>query len=312
MRPGRIRPYEISYVYWWGEAEPRTSKWVILALSVVQAWLLIIRDIRSYALHGRRGRRSPQPVRYTPPKARRGPHSTRARVRRPPPQIKGGVPGRARRPFPAPTRPRPDPARKHRPVLSPRRHRTTLLPVLGRGATWSCRDAKPYQGGLAHCRAPPVFLVALLEGGRTGSRGVPQAAPQPAGPLPGPTAAQAQQPSTPPAIPRGSRTGRPDRRAHVSPAAGGPPRLPIHSTRRVLLPRIQQLITGPSAATFVSLRAAPGTGGVASAFYDRPGTRDQDIRQEGGPRAELFSQASAPAAILATIGDIFRIEFRHA
>ncbi|KAJ1157170.1 hypothetical protein NDU88_009885 [Pleurodeles waltl] len=139
-----------------------------------------------------------------------------------------------------------------------------------------------------------------MERGRTGSRGVPQAAPQPAGPLPGPTAVQAQQPSTPPAIPRGSRTGRPDRRAHVSPAAGGPPHLPIHSTRRVLLPRIQQLITGPSAATFVSLRAAPGTGGVASAFYGRPGTRDQDIRQEGGPRAELFSQASAPAAILAT------------
>ncbi|KAJ1182908.1 hypothetical protein NDU88_008085 [Pleurodeles waltl] len=139
-----------------------------------------------------------------------------------------------------------------------------------------------------------------MERGRTGSRGVPQAAPQPAGPLPGPTAVQAQQPSTPPAIPRGSRTGRPDRRAHVSPAAGGPPHLPIHSTRRVLLPRIQQLITGPSAATSVSLRAAPGTGGVASAFYGRPGTRDQDIRQEGGPRAELFSQASAPAAILAT------------
>ncbi|KAJ1122299.1 hypothetical protein NDU88_000792 [Pleurodeles waltl] len=83
-----------------------------------------------------------------------------------------------------------------------------------------------------------------MERGRTGSRGVPQAAPQPAGPLPGPTAVQAQQPSTPPAIPRGSRTGRPDRRAHVSPAAGGPPHLPIHSTRRVLLPRFQQLITG--------------------------------------------------------------------
>ncbi|KAJ1087443.1 hypothetical protein NDU88_000614 [Pleurodeles waltl] len=29
-------------------------------------------------------------------------------------------------------------------------------------------------------------------------------------------------------------------------------------------------------------------------------TRDQDNRQEGGPRAELFAQASAPAAILAT------------
>ncbi|KAJ1106673.1 hypothetical protein NDU88_004074 [Pleurodeles waltl] len=101
-----------------------------------------------------------------------------------------------------------------------------------------------------------------MERGRTGSRGVPQAAPQPAGPLPRPTAVQAQQPSTPPAIPRGSRTGRPDRRAHVSPAAGGPPHLPIHRTRRVLLPRIQQLITGPSAATFVSLRAAPGTGGA--------------------------------------------------
>ncbi|KAJ1142651.1 hypothetical protein NDU88_008964 [Pleurodeles waltl] len=236
MRPGRIRPYEISYVYWWGEAEPRTSKWVILALSVVQAWLLIFRDIRSYALHGRRGRRSPQPVRYTPPKARRGPHSTRARVRRPPPQIKGGVPGRARRPFPAPTRPRPDPARKHRPVLSPQRHRTTLLPVLGRGATWSCRDAKPYQGGLAHCRAPPCFLLLRW------SAAEPEAA---ASPRPRPSQ-QARSQGPPQSRPN---SPRPPRRSHGEAERGDPTAVP--TSRRPREGRLTSRSTAPGASCFL-------------------------------------------------------------
>ncbi|KAJ1090696.1 hypothetical protein NDU88_003825 [Pleurodeles waltl] len=227
----------------------------------------------------------------------RGPGSTQARARRPQPQIKGRAPRQAKTPGSGAGTPEARPREETRPNVPAAASQREMVASPQQGGHGKASGLSVRSRGVTLTAVrPPKLQVAPAGCGQAGSRGAHGAAPQPTGPPPGHVAVRAHQP-------------RPPRRSHGEAERGH--LVAAHTSR---LPRAGRLTDRERAAS------PPGPGrqaclapsgpldvyGAICGYFcflgGRPRleggslttlvpARDQDNRQEGGPRAELFAQA---------------------
>ncbi|KAJ1183931.1 hypothetical protein NDU88_000741 [Pleurodeles waltl] len=167
-----------------------------------------------------------------------------------------------------------------------------------RNAPAGCPGRHTLTGGSRSSSARlPAYGTSRRAAARSGAAALPQLRPQPESPSSGRAAARAPQPRLP-SDPTGESNGAAPmprvRHTHIGRAnsffRSGAPIAPCFSCP-------VRPFRGQQQRVLVSW-GHPRFGG--GSLFDITPARDQDNQEEGGPRAELFAQVSAPATILAT------------